>query len=71
MDQDIELGRMVAEAFGRCVELADARNRDDNPRIEGGNFDGGNGAFSLDFVDMEVNVETDHEKIKVEMYKKA
>ncbi len=41
------------------------------PRIEGGNFDGWNGAFSLDFVAMEVDMEVDHEKIEVEMYKEA
>jgi hypothetical protein len=75
MDQDIELGRMVAEAFGRCDEfrgnIVYVGNRDDNPRIEGGNFDGGNGAFYLDFVDIKVNAEANHEKTKVEIYKKA
>jgi hypothetical protein len=40
MDQDIELGKMVAEAFGRCDELqgniADVGNKDDSPKIERG-----------------------------------
>jgi len=75
MDQYIELGRMVVEAFGRCDELqgniANARNKDDSLEIEGGNFDGGNGAFSLNFIDMEVDVEADHERTKAKMYKKA
>jgi hypothetical protein len=39
--------------------------------LKGGNFDGGNGAFYLDFVDIEVNAEANHEKTKVEIYKKA
>ncbi len=60
----------MVEAFGNCNELqgniANVGNRDDSPGIEGGN-----GAFSLDFVDMEVDVEVDHEKIEVEMYKEA
>jgi hypothetical protein len=75
MDQNIELSRMVAKALGRCDELRSnivhVGNKDDGPRIEGGKFDGGNGAFSLDFADMEVDVEADHEKIEVEMYKEA
>lgn len=60
MDQHIELGRMVVEAFGRCDELqgniANVKNKD-----------GGNGAFNLDFVDVEV----DHERTEVKMYKEA
>jgi hypothetical protein len=75
MDQDIELGRMVAKAFGRCDELQgniiDVGNRDDSPRIEGGNLDGGNGAVNLDFADVEVDVEANHEKTKAKMYKEA
>jgi hypothetical protein len=38
MDQDIKLNRMLAETLGRYDELqgtiVDARNKDDNPRIE-------------------------------------
>ncbi len=71
MDWDIELGRMVTKAFGTCDELrgdiVGSWNIDDYPKIEGGNFSGGNGAFSLDFVDMEAK----YEKIEVEMYKEA
>ncbi len=75
MDWDIELGRMVTKAFWTCDELwgdiVGSWNIDDCPRIEGGNFGGGNGAFSLDFIDLEVDMEVEYEKIEFEMYKEA